>query len=250
MAKFSRRQCLKAAGVSLAAISLGAGGTIVAQQAAIEPGVGPGAVGGPQGPGSVDLGPDGARTSVDIGGGGGAGSGPGSVAAPSGGAGPNAVAGGDVSGQAVRSGDRLDYERDDDRNIEFDYGDLSFETNNGDQDVELAITDGDVRLDFESDNGGDDLEVTLDIGSESIDLEADGADIELDAVGDTESFEDDDGEIEYKGQDIQLEWDDENKELDITGEIRLEWKSDELEFRGTGVQLEWEADGDFEARRL
>jgi hypothetical protein len=146
------------------------------------------------------------------------------------------------------SGETLDYERDGDDNIEFDYNGVTFETKNNDADVELMVDNG-VSLDFESDDSGADLEMMLETNGEMVDLEASNGDVELMADDDLQSL-DDGNDLEYRGSAIQLEWDDENDELDITGDVTLEYDGTELEYRDDEVRLEWEAGADFEARRV
>jgi hypothetical protein len=238
----SKRQYLKYAGAGLAAASLGIGGTVAS---------GSGALSSVEG--ATDVAPQSSRPT---------------------------------------SGDRLDYERRG-NDIEFDYLDLAFESDDGDIDLddvgvdfetdgeslELTIDNGDVSLDLEMDmeNGAADVELTLSVGGEYVDFESSGRgttqDVEFEAIGDSETFEDDNREIEYKGDAIGFEWDTESQELDITGDVALELKTDgeldfeyqddlvtidydtsELEYVGEEVSLEWEfGDGDddeFEARRL
>lgn len=191
-----------------------------------------------------------------------------------------------------RNGDRLDYERNEDDEIEFDYRDVSFESDNGDIDLddigvdfetnlhgdelELTISNGHVELDLEMSDNGDRVELTMNVGGEYIDFEfeANGrrGDVEFEALGNSDTFEDDDGEIEYKGDAINFEWDEESGELDITGDIKLEletgrnrldfeymddhvhidYDTTELEYDGPDVSIDWEHNGrnpdDFEAR--
>ena len=188
-----------------------------------------------------------------------------------------------------RRDDRLDYERNRDGGVEFDAYGVSFESEDGDielqdedvdfetdddrDELELTIDHGGVSLDLEMSDGGDQVELTVAAGGEYIDFEVDGLAIEFEAIGDSETFEDDNREIEYKGDAIGFEWDTESQELDITGDVALELKTDgeldfeyqdddymidydtsELEYMGLDVSLEWEdGDGDddeFEARRL
>jgi hypothetical protein len=191
-----------------------------------------------------------------------------------------------------RSGDRLDYERNEAGEIEFDYLDLSFESNNGDvelddigvdfetnldgDELELTISNGLVELDLEMSDNGESVELTMNVGGEYIDFEFDGrrgrrGDVEFEALGNADSFEDD-GEIEYKGDAIDFEWDDESGELDIKGDIKLElttgrnrldfeyqdddimidYDTRELEYVGVDVAIDWEHNDshpdDFEAR--
>lgn len=194
------------------------------------------------------------------------------------------------------SGDRLDYERNDDGEIEFDYLDLSFETNNGDIELddigvdfettnagrgragELELTvDNGVYVDLEMSDGGDRVELTIEVGGEYIDFEfdADNDDVEFEAIGMADQFEDDNSEIEYRGDHIDFEWNDHTRELEIKGDVKLElemngtldfeyqdddimidYDEDELEYHGLDVAIEWDHRGgrrgldDFEARRL
>ncbi|WP_254538876.1 DUF4097 family beta strand repeat-containing protein [Halomarina litorea] len=238
----SKRQYIKAAGVSLAALSLGVGGTISAGN--FSP-----AVAGPQAPGAV--------------------------AGPA--TGP---------AQTGSGSDRLDYERDENGNLEFDFEGVSFETDDGDidlddvdagvslettdGDVELTVSDGDVEVSLEMSDG--DVEVMVEVGGEMVDFERnDTGDIEFEAEGNSETFEDDDREIEYKGDAIQFEYDDNTNELDVSGDVKIEHEANgetdfeyaddnvsidydgtELEYVGETVSLEWNdgAETDFEARRV
>jgi hypothetical protein len=149
-----------------------------------------------------------------------------------------------------RSGDRLDYERDDDGNVEFTWEGVDFETRDGNRDVEMTVDRRDVALDLETRNGCRDVELTLSVGGEYVDFEVDDDDVEFEAIGGPIDFEDDDREIEYRGEAIQLEWDDDDPELDVTGDVTLEVSRDELEYRDGDVRIEWERGGEFEARLL
>lgn len=228
MKDFSKRQYLKYSGAALAALSLGVGGKMASS----------GDV-----PVVRNLG-SGVTPKVD--------------------GGSDAVAGpglDDAQQLRPRSGDRLDYERDDDGNVEFDWEGLSFETRDGDDSVELTVDSGHVMLDFESDDNGRNTELTLEVGGEYVDLEVEGAgrsnaDVEFEAIGHSETFEDDNDEIEYKGDAIDVEYDLENQELEVKGDVMLEWDMKELEYRDDTIMIEWKRPtrgrrhGEFEARLL
>ncbi|WP_267643734.1 hypothetical protein [Haloarchaeobius amylolyticus] len=204
--------------------------------------------GGPGGDGSsggVDGGPggDGGAGGVDDPGDGGSGG----VGDPGDGGSPgHGGPGGYVSG------DYLDYERDDNGDIEFYWDGIEFETSNGDLDLEFVVSTPDYYIDLEVHDAGDGLEVTIESRTDYMDLEVDYDDVEFESDGAGYKFEDDDGEIEYRGVYTSLEWDPENRELDVKGLFKLDYDGDDLdlEFRGIGVKLEWESDGDFEARLL
>lgn len=165
------------------------------------------------------------------------------------------------SGQyAYRSGDRLDYERDDDGDIEFDWEDISFETHDGDRDIDFTVSSFDVELDFETDNDGEEVEFSLAVGGEVIDFEFDhrrGEDdeIEFTSNGRARKFENEDGEVEYRGEAINFEWETDGRELDVKGDIMFEFDGDELEYRGTDIHIQWKRGRrgkapEFEARML
>lgn len=162
--------------------------------------------------------------------------------------------------QSSRSRGRknLDYERMDNGDVEFDYEEVSFESEDGD------------------------IELRLDTGNNAVDLEVNGAglrhhsgdDVEFEAAQSPDrAFEAEQGDIEYRTDSIDLDWDMENADLDIRGDISLEVNledgidleygdssismdfdtngSTDLEYTGEVVDLDWENGDkdDFEARQ-
>jgi hypothetical protein len=231
MKDYSKRQYLKYSGAALAALSLGVGGKMAtSSEVPVVRNLGSGGV--------ADMG-DGLDADA------------GAVDGP---------AVDDAQQVRPRSGDVLDYERDEDGNVEFDWEGLSFETRGRDNDVELTVNEGNVTLDLETDNNGRDTEMTLEVSGEYVDLEVTGAgsrnaDVEFEAIGTSDSFEDDGNELEYKGDAIQVEYDTESKDLEVRGDVMIEWDTDELEYRDDNIMIEWKragnrGHGDFEARLL
>jgi hypothetical protein len=196
-----------------------------------------------------------------------------------------------ASGNALaqsRGRQDLDFERDDDGDIEFDYEDLSFESDDGkvelrDDDIDFEADDTDM-VELRIDRGGvqvdldvkdqHDLELRMASGSDTIDLEVDDRDeVEFEADGSLErAFEAEDGDVEYRGRSIDVDWDAEDSELDIRGDVSLELDLSDgidieyddgtvdldyetngdtsLEYTGQTVEIDWEngRDDDFEAR--
>jgi hypothetical protein len=205
----------------------------------------------------------------------------------------------DVASTASRSSRRsqkLDYERMDNGDIEFDYQDVTFESQDGE--IELR----DVGIDFETEDrrefdlmvdtssatldlevkDSDEIELRLDTGSNAVDFEVDGGgrtyhksggDVEFEAARSPErAFEAETGDVEYRTDSIDFDWDNDNADLDIRGDINLEVNLEEgidleydddsislefdrngspdLEYTGEEVDLEWEngREDDFEAR--
>lgn len=163
--------------------------------------------------------------------------------------------------QQVRpaSGERLDYERDDDGDIEFDWEDVSFETRGGDRDIEFTVSMNGIDLDFETDDYGDEVEFSLAIDDDAIEFEYDAlangglGDIEFTAEGSTEKFENEDGEVEFRGEYIHFEWEEDTRELDVKGEVIFDFDFDELEYRDADIHVQWKRatrnrPAEFEAR--
>lgn len=181
-----------------------------------------------------------------------------------------------LPGLASADSDRLDYERARNGDIEFEYLDLSFESDNGDfeledvgvdlevkhrESLELKVNTGTAYIDLEMDDNGREIDLKIETGSQYIDFEFDHGAVDLEADG-LESFEDDDGEIEFEGLDLELEWDDDDGTLEISGDIDLEldthrsdlnleysdgdieieFDDEELEYVGHDIELEWEFD--------
>ncbi|WP_267643741.1 hypothetical protein [Haloarchaeobius amylolyticus] len=251
MADLSKRQYLKYAGASLAALSLGVGGKLAADgslQSSVQS--------------TTEVAP---------------------AAKPSAEAAPEPILG------PAGVGDILDYERDDDGNIEFDWAYLSFETDNGDIDLddvgvdfetdmygeslELTVEDSEVYVDLEMDDDGDHVELDIAFRNEYISFEYDDGDVEFESDGQGHQFEDDRRDIEYRGRFLDFEYDEDSQELEIKGAVKLELEMDngldfeyadgrimidfdetELEYAGEDVLMEWEwgngSDDEFEARRI
>jgi hypothetical protein len=163
--------------------------------------------------------------------------------------------------QQVRpgNGQRLDYERDDDGDIEFDWEDVSFETRGGDRDIEFSVDINGIELDFETDDYGNEVELSLTIDDEAIEFEYDArangglGDIEFEAEGSAKKFENEDGEVEFRGELIHFEWEEDTRELDVKGEVMFEFDFDELEYRDADIHIQWKSasrarDAEFEAR--
>ncbi|WP_435362274.1 hypothetical protein [Haloarchaeobius sp. DFWS5] len=159
-------------------------------------------------------------------------------------------------------GTPLEFERDaDDGNIDFMWGLIEFETDEGDKDIEFYAEEPGIYIDFETSQDGHDLDLVMVVDGDAIELEVDGYDnVEFDAVGSGHSFERDaDDEIDFDSALIQLEWDPYRHQLKIRGVVNLDWDGDEFEYRGLDVRLDWEASegtpghhdwkvGEFEAR--
>ncbi|WP_435365971.1 hypothetical protein [Haloarchaeobius sp. DYHT-AS-18] len=259
MADLSKRQYLKYAGASLAALSLGVGGKLAADgtlQSSVKE--------------TTEVAPA-AK--------------PGTEAAPE-----------PILGPAGY-GDILDYERDDYGNIEFDWAYLSFETDDGDVDLddvgvdfetdiysehlELTVEDSEVYVDLEMNDNGDQLELDIAFRDEYISFEFDYGEVEFESDGGGYQFEDDRRDIEYRGRYLDFEYDEDSQELEIKGAIKLELETDngldfeyadgriaidfdttELEYAGEDVLMEWEwrggnhgygsshSEDEFEARRI
>ncbi|WP_267643742.1 hypothetical protein [Haloarchaeobius amylolyticus] len=259
MADISKRQYLKYAGASFAALSLGVGGKLAADgslQSSVKE--------------TTEVAPA-AK--------------PGTEAAPEPILGPAGV------------GDILDYERDDYGNIEFDWVYLSFETDDGDVDLddvgvdfetelgkeslEFTVEDSEVYVDLEFNDYGEQLELDIAFRNEYISFEYDYGDVEFESDGGGYQFEDDRRDIEYRGRFLDFEFDEDSGELEIKGAIKLELEVDdgldfeyadgrivvdfdetELEYAGEDVIFEWEwrggshgygqshSEDEFEARRI
>ena len=173
----------------------------------------------------------------------------------------------------THGGDELDYERDRDGEVRFDAYGVRFETRDGDIDLrddgvdfettddrdelQLTIDRGSIRLDLDTSDRGDRVELAIAVGGEYVEFEVDDDEVEFTFAGDGDSFEDDDGRIEYGGDAISLDWDGEDRELDVDGEVRVELRTDrDLEFEydyvGEEVTVRWEDRGrrdEFEAFR-
>ncbi|WP_435362270.1 hypothetical protein [Haloarchaeobius sp. DFWS5] len=282
MADLSKRQYLKYAGASMAALSLGVGGKLaadgtlvsnVAQTTEISPAAKPG-----------------------------------SEAAP------------EPIVRGAASGDVLDYERDEFGSIEFDWDLLSFESDEfggfeiSDLGVDIEMTqdgygnfesldmlveDAELFFDLEAKHAGGggharaggrgsaytEFELSIAIGDEWIDFEYKGngyepADVEFEASGHGDQFEDDGPgtDIEYRGYFIDFEYEEASHSLEIKGAIKLDLDINEfndvdldyddgrigvdldtgsldLEYIGESVAFEWEyiqrgVDDEFEARHL
>ncbi|WP_435362271.1 hypothetical protein [Haloarchaeobius sp. DFWS5] len=284
MADLSKRQYLKYAGASMAALSLGVGGKLAADGSLVS---------------NVAETTEVAPAAK-----------PGSEAAP------------EPYYRGVQAGDVLDYERKEDGSVEFTWGFLDFESEEdgsieisdlgvdievdlagsynsryyggSDDDVdklEMLIEDGDLFFDLEAEmehgyhhRGGKTqtrYELTVAIGDEWIDFEYNGnGDVEFEASGAGDKFEDDGQgtDIEYRGYFIDFEFDDNGQSLEIKGAIKLDLEFDangnldldyddgrigvdldvgslDLEYIGETVYLEWEyvtrgVDDEFEARHL
>ncbi|WP_435365979.1 hypothetical protein [Haloarchaeobius sp. DYHT-AS-18] len=258
MAATSKRQYLKYAGTALAALSMGVGGKLAADgalQSNVENTreVSPAANPGGQAPAASPGGSSAPETPAAS---------PGPAAAPA-----DPAVGADEAADPylgpAGSGYLLDYERDDNGDVEFEWGGLMFETHNGDLDVEFEVNDYGIYIEFETKDGGESVELTAVADGDYIDFEVDHLyDVEFEAASDLGTkFEDDGHEVEYRGRLVDFEWDPESLELDLKiAGARLEWSAKdqstrELEYRGIEVQIEWEglgyhSDGDFEARRL
>jgi hypothetical protein len=181
--------------------------------------------------------------------------------------------------------DRVDYERTRNGDIEFEYLDLSFESDDGDfelQDegvdfevehrdsLELTIDTGSTYLDLEMDDNGDEIELEVASGNQYIEFEWDNGAVEFETIG-LGDFEDDEGSIEFEGDHLEFEWDDDDGQLEISGDIELEvdmrssrmnleykdddieieYDDEELEYVGRDVEIEWEFDSSrdkFDAR--
>ncbi|MCT9098375.1 hypothetical protein [Haloarchaeobius sp. HME9146] len=250
MADLSKRQYLKYAGASLAALSLGVGGKLAADgtlQSSVKE--------------TTEVAP---------------------AAKPGTDAAPEPILG------PASYGDILDYERDDYGNIEFDWAYLSFESDDGDIDLddvgvdfetdldsdflELTVEDSEVYVDLEMDDNGHHVELDIAFRNEYISFEYDDGDVEFESDGQGHQFEDDRRDIEYRGRFLDFEFDEDSEELEIKGAIKLELEMDngldfeyadgriaidfdttELEYAGEDVLMEWEwhnGDDEFEARRL
>ncbi|WP_435365974.1 hypothetical protein [Haloarchaeobius sp. DYHT-AS-18] len=259
MADLSKRQYLKYAGASAAALSLGVGGKLAADgtlQSSVKE--------------TTEVAPA-AK--------------PGTDAAPEPIFGPAGV------------GDILDYERDDDGNIEFDWVYLSFETEDGDielddigvdletelgkEHLEFTVEDSEVYVDLEMHDDGDMLELDIAFRDEYVSFEYDYGDIEFESDGGGYQFEDDRRDVEYRGRFLRFEFDEDSGELEIKGAINLELEvsngldfeyadgriavdldETELEYAGEDVLMEWEwrggnhgygrrsSEDEFEARRI
>ncbi|WP_435362276.1 hypothetical protein [Haloarchaeobius sp. DFWS5] len=257
MVTSSKRQYLRLAGASLAAVSLGVGGKLAADTAltsnvAATSEVSPAAK--PGGSGSTPAAsPAGDKTAPPAA----------ASAGPSGDAAATNPQGTEPYGDCCAAGyvGPLDYERDDYGNVDFDWDGMTFETNGGDIDVEFVVDDVGIFIDFETKYGGTSLELTAVVGPDYVDLEVDeNWEVEFEAAGPVGKFEDDNNEIEYRGGFIDLEWDPVSKDLELVIDgAKLEWNCNsyehhELEYRGLSVQLDWESGfnygrGEFEARR-
>jgi hypothetical protein len=176
-----------------------------------------------------------------------------------------ALALGTHSVAAQRRGSDLDFERNDDGDIEFDYEDVTFESDDGkielsDEDIDLEAEDtgmfdlvvdrSGVQVDLEVEDT-DDVELRMEVGSDEIELEADNGDeVEFEANRAPErAFESEMGDIEYRGRSIDVDWDPEDSELDIRGDVKLkaEFNGDiELEYDDGTVELDYETNGDTE----
>ncbi|WP_267643743.1 hypothetical protein [Haloarchaeobius amylolyticus] len=259
MADLSKRQYLKYAGASLAALSLGVGGKLAADgtlQSSVQS--------------TTELAP---------------------AAKPGAGAAPEPIL------RTARVGDILDYERNDDGDIEFDWVYLSFETDDGDVDLddvgvdletelgqehlEFTVEDSEVYVDLEFSDYGDMLELDIAFRNEYISFEYDYGNVEFESDGGGHKFEDDRRDIEYRGRFLDFEYDEDSQELEIKGAIKLElevgngldfeyadgriavdFDETELEYVGEDVMFEWEYRGgnnalrrrysedEFEARRI
>lgn len=191
---------------------------------------------------------------------------------------------------SARSGDWLDYEQNDDGEVQFDSFGVSFETRDGDIDLQddgvdfqttddrdeldLTIDRGSVELDLRMADGGDRVDLQVAVGSEYVDFEFDEDDdtVEFSFANGGDYFEDRDGDIQYEGGALSIDWNGEDSELDVSGDVRVElrmdrdlefeyddgdvsidYRVDDLEYVGEDVELRWEADSRrdyFEARRL
>ncbi|WP_435365975.1 hypothetical protein [Haloarchaeobius sp. DYHT-AS-18] len=259
MADINKRQYLKYAGASLAALSLGVGGKLAADgtlQSSVKE--------------TTEVAPA-AK--------------PGTDAAPEPILGPAGV------------GDVLDYERDDYGNIEFDWVYLSFETEDGDIDLddvgvdlethlddgdaEFTVEDSEVYVDLEVSDFGEMVELDIAFRDEYISFEFDYGDVEFESDGSGYQFEDDRRDVEYRGRYLDFEFEEDSLELEIKGAIKLELEMEngldfeyadgriavdldetELEYAGEDVIFEWEwrggnhgygqkhSEDEFEARRL
>ncbi|WP_435365972.1 hypothetical protein [Haloarchaeobius sp. DYHT-AS-18] len=258
MAALSKRQYLKYAGASLGVVSLGVGGTLAAGSA-FQPSV-------EQPTANVEETNEVTPAAK-----------PDTEAVPEPIIGPRGV------------GEILDYERDDYGNIEFDWEFVSFETDDGDIDlddvgvdfetdldssfIELTVEDSEVFVDLEFDREDDYCEIEIAFREEYIDFEFDAGDTDFKSSGTGYQYEEDKRDIEYKGRYLDFEYDEEKGELEIKGAIKLELEIDngldfeyadgrifidfdttELEYSGEGVAFEWEwrdgRDDEFEARRF
>jgi len=145
-----------------------------------------------------------------------------------------------------------DYERDESGAVEFDTGNVSFETDS--EGVEFEF-DGPLEIDFEAD--GDEVELTVTAGPDAFDFEYDrDGSLEFEAAGgdaDTE-FGPDERELEYEGPAIDFEWvEGEEVELDIEGAERgvsMEYDVESFEWTGLRLEFEWDGpDNEFEVSR-
>ncbi|MFC4357896.1 hypothetical protein ACFO0N_08030 [Halobium salinum] len=187
----------------------------------------------------------------------------------------------------------LDYERDDDGEVQFDFrgirfrtsdddidlddvdSGVSFETNRRDDHLQLLVDRGGVQLDLDVADDGDRIDLTMAVGDEYLDFEFDDRDREVDLTvsGSGVTFEDASARIEYQGDAITLDWDGDDGDLDISGDVSLRLRTDrrdidfeyrdddvavdfrdeELDYVGEDVTIEWRMnrgrrDDDFEAR--
>ncbi|WP_435320510.1 hypothetical protein [Haloarchaeobius sp. TZWSO28] len=164
------------------------------------------------------------------------------------------------------AGPYLDYEREDNGDIEFWWDGVEFETENNDRDIEFSAAEPGIYIDFETKDGGDHLDLEMDIDGDVIEFEVRGNhDVDFTAVADGRKFEDD-GDIEFFASRLKFEWEPDNHQLEIRGAVYLDWDGDEFDYRGRNILLEWDAsthnnpafgeydgrsgEGKFEARRV
>ncbi|ADQ68929.1 hypothetical protein C499_06905 [Halogeometricum borinquense DSM 11551] len=143
----------------------------------------------------------------------------------------------------------LEFERDENGDVEFDHAGVSFETRAGT--AEFTV-EANPSIDFEFES--DEIELAIVVSTEAIDFEYEGngdVDFEATGTGSDSEFENEDDEVEYEGSVIDFEWSiDDGLEVDIGDDVRFEFTGDEFEWDGRGFSFEWDAEAnEFEVTR-